>query len=70
MPLNLAWILILLQSVICHPSLRNVNGRRQPEVRSSSDIGTPNAVRTTFDVSVLNGEAVSESGDVITLHTH
>ena len=70
MSLNLAWILILLQSVFCHPHLRNVDGRRQFEaIRSSSAIGTPNAVRTTFDVSVLNGEAVSESGDVITLRS-
>ncbi len=83
MPMFSAWLLILIQSVFCHPSVRNVGGHRQPAVRnnaphpgpahhlvrSSSNIGTPNPVRTTFDVSVLNGEAVSVSGDVITLRS-
>ena len=45
----------LLVSVSCHPSRRGAVHVH------------PNAVEVTFDVSVLDGSAVAEAGDIITV---
>ncbi len=47
--------LALLVSVSCHPS------------RRGSVHVHPHAVEVTFDISVLDGSAVSEAGDTITV---
>ncbi len=62
-------LLLLLGSASCYPNIGRAGSPRQPELRSVSNPGQPNAVRTTYDISVLGGEAISTEGDVITLRS-
>ena len=62
------WLVLLLVSVSCHPSIRGDGSPGQPQLRNQRNvvIGQPNPIETTFSVAVLEGTLISGDGGALT----